>query len=65
MRHVVAAALSIAFVPAVEAVTHLERGLGAVRLRDVVDWRSWAIAGRYLLLGAVLLVVVPVSPRLP
>ena len=65
VRHVGSAALGIAFVLAVEAVTRLERDLRAVQQRDVVLWPSWASAGMFLLLGAVLLVIVLVSPRLP
>ena len=65
LRHVGSAALGIAFVAAVEGVTHLERVLRAVQQRDVVAWPSWAIASLFLLLGAVMLVIVLMSPRMP
>ncbi len=65
VRHVASAALGIAFVMAIEVVTRLERDLRAVQLRDVVPWPSWAITGMFLLLGAALLVIMLVSPRMP
>lgn len=65
LRHVGSAALGIAFVAAVEGATHLERELRAVQQRDVVPWPSWAIASLFLLLGAVMLVIVRMSPRMP
>lgn len=65
LRHLGSAALGIALVLAIEAVTRLEHDLRAVQLRDVVPWPSWVIAGMYLLLGVVLLVVLLVSPRMP
>ncbi len=65
VRHPGSAALGIALVLAIEAVTRLEHDLRAVQLRDVVPWPSWVIAGMYLLLGVVLLVVLLVSPRMP
>lgn len=65
LRHLGSAALGIALVMAIEAVTRLEQDLRAVQLRDAVPWPSWAIAGMFLLVGAVLVVVVLVAPRLP
>ncbi|MFU8841284.1 MAG: hypothetical protein ACNA8R_11270 [Nitriliruptoraceae bacterium] len=57
--------MGLVFVLALEGVTRFERELRVLQLREVVAWPSWVIAGVFLLLGLVLLLIVVAAPRMP